>query len=59
MVDYIKDLHAQVGKKLEESNKNYKPASDKHRRHAEFIEGDLLWINLCKERFPRGKHGKL
>ena len=25
----------------------------------EFREGDLVWINLRKERFPRGKFGKL
>lgn len=24
-----------------------------------FKEGDLVWIHLCKERFPWGKHGKL
>ena len=59
MADCIKDLHVQVRKKLNESNKKYKAAVDKHRRHAEFKEGDLVWINLCKERFPRGKHGKL
>ena len=25
----------------------------------EFKEGDLVWINLRKERFPREKYGKL
>ena len=59
MVDYIQKLHEKVRKRLEESNKKYKETADKHRRHTEFQEGDLVWINLRKERFPRGKYGKL
>ncbi|KAM1791868.1 hypothetical protein TB2_035161 [Malus domestica] len=59
MASHIKELHSQVRKKLDESNKKYKLAADKHRRSSEFQEGDLVWVNLSKERFPRGKFGKL
>ena len=59
MAAHIKNLHAQVKRKLEEINQKYKSAADKHRRYMEFKEGDLVWINLRKERFPRGKAGKL
>ncbi|XP_068312511.1 transposon Ty3-I Gag-Pol polyprotein [Pyrus communis] len=59
MVAHIRDLHSQVRRILEESNEKYKAAADKHRRHMEFKESDLVWINLRKERFPRGRFGKL
>ena len=59
MAEHIKKIHKQVRKKLEQSDKQYKEMADKHRRHVEFKEGDLLWINMRKERFPRGKHVKL
>ncbi|KAL6191520.1 hypothetical protein ACLB2K_037910 [Fragaria x ananassa] len=59
MAEHIKELHSQVKKRLEESNQKYKVEADKHRRYMEFKEEDLVWIKLCKERFPRGKYGKL
>lgn len=59
MAEYIKKLHEQVCEKLETSNMKYKQVSDRHRRHVEFKEGDFVWINIWKERFPRGKYGKL
>lgn len=59
MADHIKALHEQVRRRIVEKNQKYKEVADKHRRHVEFCEGDLVWINLSKERFPRGKYGKL
>lgn len=59
MAEHIKKIHKQVRKKLEQSDKQYKKVADKHRRHMEFKEGDFLWINMPKERSPRGKHVKL
>ncbi|BFG21902.1 hypothetical protein CerSpe_081760 [Prunus speciosa] len=59
MVDHIKKVHERVSLRLKESNTKYKESADKHRRYREFQEGDLVWINLRKERFPRGKYGKL
>ena len=55
----IKKLHAQVREKILKQNEKYKRATDKHRKHAEFNEGDLVWIHLRKDRFPPGKYGKL
>ena len=34
-------------------------AANKHKKLVEFNAGDLVWINLRKERFPTGKFGKL
>ncbi|CAL9023575.1 unnamed protein product [Prunus brigantina] len=53
------DGQTEVVNRTLESNTKYKESADKHRRHKEFQEGDLVWINLRKERFPRGKYGKL
>ena len=59
MTKHIQKLHEQVRRRLIENNQRYKEAVDKHRRLVEFGEGDMVWINLNKERFPRGKFGKL
>lgn len=59
MAAHIKELRSQVRKKLDESNTKYKLAADKHRRSSEFQERDLVWVNPSKERFLRGKFGKL
>ncbi|KAH7569570.1 hypothetical protein JRO89_XS06G0192400 [Xanthoceras sorbifolium] len=37
----------------------FKKAKNKHRKHAEFKEGDMVWIHPSKDRFPKGKYGKL
>ena len=34
-------------------------AANKHRKHVEFHEDDLVWIHLKRERFSQGKFGKL
>ncbi|KAL6203645.1 hypothetical protein ACLB2K_027345 [Fragaria x ananassa] len=59
MAKHIQKLHEQVRRRLIENNQKYKDSVDKHRRLVEFEEGDMVWINLNKERFPRGKFGKL
>lgn len=59
MVKFIQEKYEAVRKQLVESNKKYKDSDDKYRRDVEFQECDLVWINLSKDRFPRGKYGKL
>ncbi|CAL2257294.1 unnamed protein product [Prunus armeniaca] len=55
----IKKLHEQVRERIIKQNEKYQRQANKHRKPAAFKEGDLVWIHLRKERFPRGKHGKL
>ncbi|PKI48453.1 hypothetical protein CRG98_031158 [Punica granatum] len=51
-------MHEEVRKKIRQ-NEKYKEQDDKFRKPATFKEGDLVWIHLCKERFPQGCFGKL
>jgi hypothetical protein len=55
----IKRLHEQVQSKIMQQNERYQKSANKHRRHVEFKEGDLVWVHLRKDRFPPGKFGKL
>ncbi|KAL6223457.1 hypothetical protein ACLB2K_006844 [Fragaria x ananassa] len=56
---YIKKLHEQVRNDILKKNAQYQAQANKHRKPAIFKEGDLVWIHLRKERFPRGRYGKL
>ncbi|GAV91578.1 hypothetical protein CFOL_v3_34971, partial [Cephalotus follicularis] len=45
--------------KIEKANDAYKRKANKHRRKTEFQQGDLVWVNLRKERFPSKRKSKL
>ncbi|GAV81832.1 hypothetical protein CFOL_v3_25285 [Cephalotus follicularis] len=47
------------GAKIEKANDTYKRKANKHRRKTEFQQGDLVWVNLRKERFPSKWKSKL
>jgi len=55
----IKELHEQVRARIERQNSKYKAQHDKHRRLQTFNVGDLVWIHLRKERFPKQPNAKL
>ena len=55
----IKKLHEQVRARIEKQNSKYKTQRDKHRKQQVFNEGDLVWIHLRKERFPKQPNAKL
>ncbi|GAV91158.1 hypothetical protein CFOL_v3_34557, partial [Cephalotus follicularis] len=44
---------------IEKANDAYKSNANNHRRKTEFQQGDLLWVNLRKERFPSKRKSKL
>ena len=44
---------------IEKYNLKYEEQANRHKKHMEFKVGDLVWIQLRKDRFPQGKHGKL
>jgi len=58
-VDEIKRLHEQVRLKIKKSNASYQAQANKHKRRVVFLPGDLVWIQLRKERFPSKRKSKL
>jgi len=55
----IKKLHEQVRQQIIKQNSRYKTNRDKNRRQQIFKIGDLVWIHLRKERFPKKPNAKL
>ncbi|GKC34098.1 RNA-directed DNA polymerase [Tanacetum coccineum] len=55
----IKKLHAQVRDHISKQNERYRKQVNKHMKHVEFREGDMVWIHLRKERFSHGSYSKL
>jgi len=59
MADFMKNVHAQVKSKIEESNAKYKLAADVHSKKLLFKEGSLVWVVLSKERQLAGSYMNL
>ncbi|KAH7570970.1 hypothetical protein JRO89_XS05G0231900 [Xanthoceras sorbifolium] len=55
----IKKLHEQVCDRTIKQNQKYQAQANKHKKPTAFKEGDLVWVILRKERFPRRNNRKL
>ena len=55
----IKKLHEEVRLKIEKQNAKYVEQANRRHKYVEFEVGNLVWVHLCKDRFPLGKFGKL
>ncbi|KAD4384563.1 hypothetical protein E3N88_24731 [Mikania micrantha] len=55
----IKQIHQQVRDKIINNNIVYQRRANVHRKRVVFKEGDLVWVHLSKDRFSRGRFGKL
>jgi len=58
-VEEIQKLHELVKAKIEKTTLSYMAQANKHKREKLFKPGDLVWIHLCKERFPSKRKTKL
>ncbi|GKD82187.1 RNA-directed DNA polymerase [Tanacetum coccineum] len=57
--EQIKSIHQQVRDQIVNNNIVYQRRANVHRKRVVFKEGDLVWIHLSKNRFPKGRAGKL
>ncbi|WVZ80957.1 hypothetical protein U9M48_028390 [Paspalum notatum var. saurae] len=57
--DFIRSLHETTKSNIENMNEKYKLAGSKGRKQVLFEPGDLVWLHLCKERFPDLRKSKL
>ena len=57
--ELIVKLHATVKQNIERMNAKYKMYGDKGRKELIFEPGDLVWLHLCKDRFPELRNSKL
>jgi hypothetical protein len=59
MTDYLRGVHDQVKKVIEDSNVKYKAQFNSYRRKVTFEVGDLVWAILTCDCFPIGEYNKL
>lgn len=57
--DQIKSIHKQVHEQVTNNNIVYQRMVNLRRKKVVFDKGDLVWIHLSKDRFPRGRASKL
>ncbi|KAG7536993.1 Zinc knuckle CX2CX4HX4C [Arabidopsis suecica] len=57
--ELVQQIHEQARKNIEEKTKQYTKQANKSRKELIFNEGDLVWIHLRKERFPKERKSKL
>ncbi|GAV62280.1 hypothetical protein CFOL_v3_05804, partial [Cephalotus follicularis] len=55
----MKKLHESIRFKIEKANDACKIKANKQRNKTEFQQGDLVWVNLRKGRFPSKRKSKL
>ncbi|BBH10216.1 HVA22 homologue A [Prunus dulcis] len=59
LADQVKRVHEEVRAVIKASNESSAAAANQHRRVKDFEEGDMVWVHLKKERFPKGTYHKL
>jgi hypothetical protein len=57
--DLVKKIHEQARTKIEKMTKTYEKNANKGRKKIVFEPGQLVWVHLCKERFPKQRKSKL
>jgi hypothetical protein len=58
-VEQMVDLHEQTHQNIAAANAKYQVASSKGKKHVTFESGDMVWLQLRKDRFPTLHHFKL
>ncbi|CAL2280677.1 unnamed protein product [Prunus armeniaca] len=59
LTDQVKRVHEEVRAVIKASNESSAAAANQHLKVKDFEEGDMVWVHLKKERFPKGTYHKL
>jgi hypothetical protein len=51
--EYVKKIHEKAKEELEKKAQYFVVKANKHRKKMTFQLGDMVWVHLCKERFPK------
>ncbi|KAF8090857.1 hypothetical protein N665_0463s0016 [Sinapis alba] len=57
--EFVKNLHRKVKERLEEKANKVKAKLDQKRKEVLFKPGDLVWLHMRPERFPKERKSKL
>ena len=57
--EFVKNLHDRARTNIEKMTKLYEKHANKGRKKVLFEPGDLVWVHLCKDRFPEQHKSKL
>ena len=57
--DFIRKLHETTKANIERMNEKYRIAGSKGRKEIKLEPGDLVWLHLRKDRFPKMRKSKL
>jgi hypothetical protein len=58
-VEYVKKIHERAKEELEKKAHYFAAKANKHRKKMTFELGDMVWVHLCKEWFPKKRKSKL
>ena len=58
-LEFIKRLHAETRKNIEQKSAQYAKQANKGKKKVTFQPGDLVWLHLRKDRFPQQRKSKL
>jgi hypothetical protein len=56
--EFVKTLDEREKSNIEKMNKIYEKLANKGRKKIVFEQGDLVWVHLCKDRFPDQRKSK-
>ena len=57
--EFIQKLHETTTTNIEKMNKKYRIAGSEGRKEVKLEPGDLVWLHLRKDRFPKLRKSKL
>ena len=57
--EFVKNIHDRARANIEKMTKMYEKRANKGCKKMLFEPGDLVWVHLCKDHFPKQRKSKL